>query len=580
MPKRHKEDGQEMDITGKKFPEFPYVSPDYDRILTEIEAITQKISAAANVQEQIAAMKEMDALLADWATAFSICTIRNTIDTRDPYYEEQRALGDRMEPLISEKLQLYREALVSSAFRPALEERLGSLLFKNIDISLKCFSPALIPLIQEENLLVQRYQKLCAGARIPFEGENRNLSQMGPYLQSTKRDVRRAASLAYGRFFDDHRDEIEEIFDQLVKNRDAQAKKLGMKNYVEMAFLLRGRNCYDPADVANFRRQVVEELVPVTVTIKKRQAQRLGIAYEDFQVYDSPCSYPDGNPVPQGSPDELMAAGKTMYTEMSPETADFIKLMFEHDLFDVLTKEGKSNGGYCTDLPAAHCPFIFANWNGTAGDVDVLTHEAGHAFASYMADKLIDTPDLRTPTMEGAETHSMSMEFLTAPWHHLFFKDQTAKYELFHAESALIFIPYGCQVDHFQESVYLHPEWTAAQRNEEWIRLEKLYRPYLRNDEIPFYARGAGWQRQLHIYECPFYYIDYSLAQTVSLQFWTLSMRDRGQAWEKYLAFVRQGGTKTFVDLVRSVGFLSPFEEGFLSGMIRDVSAWLEENQI
>ena len=116
----------------------------------------------------------------------------------------------------------------------------------------------------------------------------------------------------------------------------------------------------------------------------------------------------------------------------------------------------------------------------------------------------------------------MSMEFLTAPWHHLFFKEDTDKYELFHAESAMTFIPYGCQVDHFQESVYLHPEWTPAQRNEEWNRLEKLYRPHLDNHEVNFYNRGAGWQRQLHIYECPFYYIDYSLAQMISLQFWSL----------------------------------------------------------
>ena len=126
----------------------------------------------------------------------------------------------------------------------------------------------------------------------------------------------------------------------------------------------------------------------------------------------------------------------------------------------------------------------------------------------------------------------------------------------------MTFIPYGCQVDHFQESVYLHPEWTPAQRNEEWNRLEKLYRPHLDNREVNFYNRGAGWQRQLHIYECPFYYIDYSLAQMISLQFWSLSMHDHKAAWEKYLAFAKLGGTQTFVDIVHHSGLACPIEDG------------------
>ena len=342
---------------------------------------------------------------------------------------------------------------------------------------------------------MQQYQKLCASAKIEFDGKVCNLSQLGPYQQSPDRAVRKAAAQAYGKFFDDHQQELDELFDKLVKNRTEQAHTLGLSNYVEMAYLLQTRNCYGPKEVANFRRQVVEEIVPVNNEIKARQAKRIGV--EGMQVYDNTYFFPDGNPLPHGTPDELMQAGKQMYTEMSPETAEFIRVMFDHDLFDVLSKEGKAMGGYCTSLPLYHVPFIFANWNGTAGDVDVLTHEAGHAFADFMADKCIPHLDLRDPTMEVCESHSMSMEFLTAPWHHLFFREDTDKYELFHAESAMTFIPYGCQVDHFQESVYLHPEWTPAERNDEWNRLEKLYRPHLDNREVNFYNRGAGWQRQL-----------------------------------------------------------------------------------
>lgn len=561
-----------------KFSEFPYKRPDYEKVMSEITALTEKFKAATSAKEQLSIMKELEQIEIETFTASTICNIRYTVDTRDKFYSDEHEYNEQMGPVLSEKLQDFNKALVASPFRKEIEAEYSPLMFKNIEISLKSFSPELIPLIQEENQLIQQYQKLCASAKIEFDGKICNLSQLGPYQQSPDREVRKAAMQAYGKFFDDHQAECDEIYDKLVKNRTEQAHKLGLPSYVEMAFLLRCRNCYAPEDIANFRRQVVEDIVPVNNEIKKNQAKRIGV--DDFKVYDNTYFFADGNPLPHGTPDELMEAGRRMYTEMSPETAEFIKLMFDHDLFDVLSKEGKAMGGYCTSLPLYHVPFIFANWNGTAGDVDVLTHEAGHAFADFMADKCIEHMELRNPTMEVCESHSMSMEFLTAPWHHLFFKEDTDKYELFHAESALTFIPYGCQVDHFQESVYRHPEWTPAQRNEEWNRLEKLYRPHLDNTEVNFYNRGAGWQRQLHIYECPFYYIDYSLAQMISLQFWSLSMHDHKAAWEKYLSFVKMGGTKTFVDIVKDSGLSCPIEDGSLKSTVSDIKNWLDEHQI
>ncbi len=308
--------------------------------------------------------------------------------------------------------------------------------------------------------------------------------------------------------------------------------------------------------------------------VKERQAKRLGIS--DFKFHDNALKFRGGSAKPQGTPEEIMAAGQKMYEELSTDTADFIHLMFENDLFDVLAKEGKAPGGYCTSLPDYGYPFIFSNFNGTSGDVDVLTHEAGHAFADYISHKTIAIDALRCPTMEGAETHSMSMEFLTAPWHHLFFGPMTDKYELSHAEDALIFIPYGCLVDHFQYEMYTHPELTPEERNQTWLRLEKRYRPYIDFDNLPFYARGAGWQRQMHIYGSPFYYIDYCLAQVMSLQFFALSLEDRKAAWEKYMDFVNLGGTKTFIDLAHAVNLRSPMDEDCVKSVCEKTFQWTE----
>ena len=561
-----------------KFSEMPYRRPDKEEILQRMDSALTLLKQASTADQAVHAMKEMEKIVVDVDTMGTICHIRNTVDTTDPFYEAEREYNDKLSPVLSEKIQAFNKELLQSKFRPELEKKYGTLLFSNMELDQKGFSPEIIPLMQEENQLEAEYQKLYASAKIPFDGKELTVAQLHPYKQNPDRAVRKAAWEAEGSFFDENRQKFDEIFDKLVKNRTEQAKKLGFQDFVELGYIRRQRNCYGPDEVARFRNQVAEDLVPVAVETKANQAKRIGLP--KLKMYDDLFVFPDGNAAPQGTPDELLAAGKKMYEEMSPETAAFIDQMFEMELFDVLAKEGKAPGGYCTTILGYNCPFIFSNFNGTSGDVDVLTHEAGHAFAAYVASREIELIDLRNPSMEGCETHSMSMEFLTAPWHHLFFKEQTAKYELSHAEDALTFIPYGCMVDHFQEIVYSRPELTPQQRNEEWLKLEKIYRPYMDHDGLPFYGRGAGWQRQLHIYLYPFYYVDYCLAQTAALQIWMEALKNREKAWEKYLGLVKLGGTKTFVDLIKSAGLQSPFEKGSMKKIAEPVRKWLSENQI
>lgn len=560
-----------------KFSEMPYRRVE-KAVLDQISRLTERLTCASSAEEAEKIFMESEAISTEVQTMMNLCYIRSTIDTTDEFYAAEQEYNDELTPLLTEKSQEFSKALCASPFRRELEKKWGTLLFTNAELSMKGFAPELVPLLQEENALTSQYQKLYASAKIDFDGKVLTVAQLAPYKQSADRAVRKAAYEAEGSFFDANREQFDEIYDKLVKNRTAQAKKLGYENYLELGYIRLNRNCYGPADVARFRRQVVESMVPVVAEIKKAQAKRIGIA--DMKFYDDNFFYPDGNATPQGTPEELLAAGEKMYTEMSPETAEFAKLLFGNELFDVLAKPGKAPGGYCTSLPAYKVPFIFSNFNGTAGDVDVLTHEAGHAFADYVAARTIPILDLRSPTMEGCETHSMSMEFFTAPWHRLFFKEQTEKYEVSHAEDALIFIPYGSMVDHFQELMYIHPEMTPEERNETWLKLERQYRPYLDFEDLPFYSRGAGWQRQLHIYQYPFYYVDYCLAQSMALQFWMESVKDWNAAWKKYLKFVGMGGTRTFVDLIRESGLLSPLDDGSIAKIVEPVSKWLKENAI
>ena len=560
-----------------KFQDMPYTRPNLDNLLASYKELTAK-AATATAEQLLEIYAEHSKLKADYSTANNLASIRHTCNTEDEFYDAENTFYDENGPLFNDALLDFYRAVLSNEAKSALAERYGDILLEKMEVLVKSSIPEILALRQEENALSTEYEKLYASARIPFDGQVLSVAQLGPYKQSPDREVRRAAFEAEGKFFDENQQKLDEIYDKMVKNRTEQARMMGYENYIPLGYLRMERLGYGQKEVENFRRQVKEDVVPLAAEAMARKLKRIQV--EDAKFYDLTVEFLDGNAVPHGTPEEILAAGKRMYHELSPETAKFIDTMMDNGLFDVLSRPGKAPGGYCTELSNYRCPFIFSNFNGTSGDVDVLTHEAGHAFAAHTAFELNLPIELMSPGLESCEIHSMSMEFLTGPYHHYFFEQDTPKYELAHAEDALFFIPYGCMVDEFQHIVYGNPEMTPAQRNEAWLKLEEKYRPWIDFDALPFYGRGAGWQRQLHIYEMPFYYIDYCLAQTVALQFFAAWVKDPKDAWQRYLALVRQGGTKTYAGLVESAGFAVPFENGSLAPVAKDVADWIANNQV
>ena len=561
-----------------KFTEMRYVRPDMDRVLADFDKVAEEIADAKSAAAQIAAYERADTLREHFSTAASLACVRYTIDTRDAFYAAENDFMDVTTPLVEEKIQNISKEMLSSPYRKELEAHFGALFFRNLEISARTFKPEIIALMQEENALVSEYQALYASMTVEFDGKILPITKLSPYKQSADRSIRKAVYTEEGECFDSHREALDSLFDKLVRNRTAQARALGYENYIGLGYDRLGRNCYDSRDVAAFRSQIATDFVPVVEKIKQIQEKRIGV--DRLKFYDDVFMFPDGNARPHGTSEEILAAGRRMYHALSPETADFIDFMYDNGLFDVLAKEGKAPGGYCTEFADYQAPFIFSNFNGTSGDVDVLTHEAGHSFAFYRAARHVKLSDFHSPTMEACECHSMSMEFLTAPYHALFFGDDTEKYELSHCEDSAIFIPYGCMVDEFQHRMYEEPSLSPEERNAVWLSLEKKYRPYLDFDGLPFYSRGAGWQRQLHIYMYPLYYIDYCMAQTVAFQFWFASLEDRQAAWKNYLSFVDKAGTKTFQELVAEAGLKLPYEAGAMKEIGERLVEWITEHQL
>jgi oligoendopeptidase, M3 family len=555
------------------FQDFKYERPDIEVLNQKLKEIKEKVENADNAQIQIDAYLELDKLLQDFTTMTSLVYIRHSINTLDEFYSKENDFNDENSPVISSYINDLNESFAKSKFRKELEERFGKLVFDKIDMSLKTFKPEIIEDLQEENKLVSEYVKLSSSAKIMFQGEERNLSQMAPFSQSVDREVRKEAVKLVGQFFYDNMDEFDRIYDSLVKVRDRIAKKLGFKNFVELGYLRMGRLDYNSKDVANYRKQIVENIVPVYTELRKRQEKRIGV--EKLKYYDEGITFLSGNPTPKGDRDWMVGHAKTMYKELSPETDEFFNVMVNQELMDLDSKKGKQGGGYCTSLDSYKVPFIFANFNGTSHDVVVLTHEAGHAFQSYTTMRNVEISDEFWPTSESAEIHSMSMEFLTWPWMHLFFEGDTDKFKYNHLADAFIFLPYGALVDEFQHYVYENPTVTPADRRMKWLELEKKFLPTRDYDGMEEYETGLFWFKQGHIFEMPFYYIDYTLAQIVALQFWKLSKENRELAWDKYMKLCKLGGSKTFLGLLKEVDLDNPFVNGSLAKIVPPVKEFL-----
>ena len=557
-----------------KFKEMPYTRPNPEKVKSDLAKLTEKFKNAQSYEEARAVFLEKEEKEKEIYTLATLSLVRHTIDTRDQFYDGEQTFWNSFQPELAEYSQAWLEAMLASPFRREFAAEYGDILFVNAEIQKKTFSPDIIPEMQRENDLIQEYDKLIASAQIPFEGGTYTLSQLSPFKTDPDDARRLAAWKADGGWFKEHQERLDAIYDELVHLRDAMGRKLGYGGFTRLGYYRMQRNCYTSADVEKFRSAVQKYLVPVADAIKRGQARRLGKEYP-MSFADSALEFRSGNPRPVGTPEDILEQGRKFYDALSPETSEFFRTMLDNGLLDVLSTEGKQSGGYCNSFPLYEMSFIFANFNGTQHDVEVVTHEAGHAFAYWMNRKRIPI-ECSWPSLEGCEVHSMSMEFFGWMNAEGFFGSDARKFLFSHLAGAITFIPYGTMVDHFQHIVYEKPDLTPAQRHAEWKRLLGIYMPWIRLDgEIPFYADGEGWQRQHHIYQMPFYYIDYCLAQTVALEFWAMIQKDFGDAWKHYMDYTVQGGSRTFTELLTSAGLVTPFDEECLKGVCEAATEWL-----
>nr|WP_144363546.1 M3 family oligoendopeptidase [Lacrimispora amygdalina] len=553
----------------KKFAELQYVRPDMEKIFARVSGDIAVLKGAKNYEEFRNAYMDYVEADTELETSKTVAHIRNTINLLDEFYEAEMVYFNSQMPKYEILKKEMGEVIVASPFKAEMEKEFGAILIQNMEAQKQLSDESIVDDQVKEAELVSRFMKTQAAATVEFKGE-----QIGNYgllkiMQSTDRAERKEAFEAWAKLYEGIAPTLEEVYDGLVKVRAGMAKKLGFKSFIPMGYLRRRRFDYTEKELEVFRKQVREVVVPAAAKLYERQKEALGI--DTLYYYDESIASPSGNPVPIGDKEYLVGEAQKMYRELSRESGEFFDFMMEYELFDLDSKHGKRAGGYCTTLPQYHAPFIFSNFNGTDADVNVLTHEAGHAFAGFTAAKYQKTPELCHSTSEINEIHSMSMELWTYPWMENFFGDKAEEYRREHLADALMKIPYMLCVDEYQHKVFKNPEMTTMERRAVWSGLEKIYMPWRNYAGNEFLESGAFWIKQQHIFLYPFYYVDYAMAQMGAFEFYTKMKEDRKAAWADYYKLCAAGGSMGYFDLLKYSGLHKVLEDGSVKIILKGV---------
>ena len=554
----------------EKFKDLKYERPDLKQLKKDFARYLAEFKKAGSFEEADRAFLGYQGLVETVGTQATIAHIRNTMNMKDEFYEKEIKFFNSEMPKLMLLMKKAGKALLKSPFRPRLEEKYGELMFKDTETQMKLINLLVIlPTVRENNLGTE-YSKTAAACSVEFMGEKCNFYGLLRHMQSTDRAERKAAFEAWAKLYEGIAPKLDEQYGKLVKTRCTIAKRLGFKSYIDYVYLSHSRYDYDAEKVAAFREAVRKYITPLCEKLFREQAERLGL--EKLAWYDEELVFPDGNALPIGTPEELIEKARRMYEEMSPETGEFFNFMTEHELLDLVTRENKHLGGYMTSLPKYKAPFIFSNFNGTSADIDVLTHEAGHAFQGYYASRRLPIMELTGSTSEINEIHSMAMEFFAYPWMESFCGDKADKYRYAHFTGAIKTIPYLVCVDEFQHRVFENPGSTSADWRSWWREIEKKYMPWRSYDGNAFLEGGGFWMQKQHIFLYPFYYIDYAMAQ---LDAFALNRKqvEGGDAWDSYLKLCGMGGMYGYFETLRRAGLPNPLNPD----TVREIAAFAEK---
>jgi len=558
----------------QKFKDLPYQRPSLPAMFKVYRKSMKMFKKAKTPADACAAYVAFHEILSEFNTPNTIASIRNSMDLQDAFYAKEMQYYGLAFSVVMGVVAGGVKKVLKSPFRKDLEAEFGIQSLRFFESMIKGSDIKVFREMMKENALVAKYNTLTAACSVEFQGKQCNYYGLNQFMQSPDREIRREAYRAWTKMNEEIAPQLDEIFTEMTLLRVKKAKKMGFDQYIDYAFASKMRYDYTPEDAARFREQVLTYIVPVCQEIQEAQRQRLDL--DSLTYYDRTLFYPEGNPIPQKSQEEMLNLADQMYAELSPETDEFFRFMREYELIDIEVRPNKRLGGYCTILLKYKAPFIFGNFSGADMDLVIMTHESGHAFQAYYSAHRQEFAEYIASTSEINEIHSIGMEFLTFPWMELFLGDDAERFRKMYVAQALGSIPYTISVDEFQEELFKNPAMTAQERREVWKKIEKKYLPWCDYDGNELFESGAFWMTHPHIFAAPFYYIEYALSRVCALQYYLRSLEDHKAAWEDYLRLCAAGGSLGYFDLLREGNLKNPFADGVVKEVVDAVKKQID----
>lgn len=535
-----------------------------DADLTDLQTVkdlyAKLIASEVTSDEQFAQwIYDRSELEATVDQAGSILYIRMTCQTDDEarakaFTEFLEKISPAIKPLDDQLNQRFVELNKSYSIDQERYAEYSRAIQADIDL----FEQRNVDLQTQVDLLSQEYQKICGSMMVEFDGEERTMPQMGKYLLEQDRDLRERAWKASANRRMQDKDKLDEIFDKMLNLRHQIALNAGCDNFMEYKFRQLHRFDYTPADCKQYHDTVEKLVVPVWKKVCERRKARMKL--DQLKPWDTSVD-PLGLPPlkPFDKVDELIVKCQKMFQRVDPDLGNQFQEMADAGLLDLASRKGKAPGGYQSSLDESRKPFIFMNAVGTDSDVNTLLHEGGHAFHT-MACRADHLKDYRHGPMEFNEVASMAMELLAREYIDEFYSEDEKKRSIQeHLEDIIFILPWVATIDCFQHWIYENPQHTAAERRAKWV---EIYRRFSSGSvdwsefaEIEEYL----WHRQLHIFEVPFYYIEYGIAQLGALQVWQNAKRDWSGAIRDYRKGLALGGSKPLPEIYQTAGIKFDF---------------------
>ena len=550
-----------------------YIKPDMDRIITSYEKLLTDLNKAKTIDKQLNIIEKINEIRDDFFSMEWLSCINYFLNVTDKYFIEQEAFFAKNKPIMENLKLKYYQALLASPFKEELKEKIGNKVFQIADLEVRLLSNETNEQVASEKKLTNKYSDLTTSIKVNFDNQEMSLTKLNKYIVSDDQKVRIDANNIKKEALLVKEQEIDKILSDLIEVRTSLAHKLGFNSYTEVGYIKMRRLGYDVNDITKFRQNIAKYVVPFVLKLKEKQRQELGV--EKLKYYDNPILFKDGNPVPLGDSKFLVNQALKMYKKISPEIYNTFKMMVDKELMDLDIKPNKFNIGITTYIPKYQVPIFISNFNNTSYDVCVLIHEFGHSFQLFSS-RHLKYYENWWPTFDTCEIHSQGMELLTLPYMNYFF-DTPQKYvyeKLFTTCSDFCF---QCLVDEFQHEIYDHPNWTNFERKKCWQKLDKIYRPWMDYSDNEYLNNGNGYQLISHIFQNPFYYIDYALSNSVALQLYLLSLDNVNKGWDKYIQLCKLGGKYTFLEIINKNNLKSPFDDNYFKEIVEKFNDYLNK---